>query len=280
MKILVTGYPGLLSKDLVPILRSEYEVIPLSMDDLDITRKKEVFRTLEIYQPQMVINCAGYTAVDQAENDWSGAFQVNALGVHHLALACRKFEVVLAHISTDYVFDGQSNRPYTPWDTPNPISVYGASKRAGEFYIQSLLHRYYIVRTSSLYGKHGPNFVQAIIKKAQQGGPLSIVSDQVMSPTWSVNLSHGLMQIIHSGTYGIFHLTDQTDSGISWYEFGKAILKAGGLDQEILPIRSQDLGRPAPRPSYSPLDIRYLTIATGYKPLSWQEALNQYLHEL
>jgi dTDP-4-dehydrorhamnose reductase len=171
MKILITGYPGLLSKDLVPILQSEHQVIPLSIDDLDITQSKEVFSAIKIYQPQMVINCAGYTAVDQAENDWAGAFQVNALGVHHLALACREFEVILGHISTDYVFDGQSNRPYVPWDAPNPISVYGASKRAGEFYIQSLLTRYYIIRTSSLYGKHGPNFVQAIIKKAQRGGP-------------------------------------------------------------------------------------------------------------
>lgn len=280
MKILVTGYPGLLSRDLVPILQSEHEVIPLSINDLDITRRKDVFQALESYQPHMVINCAGYTAVDQAENDWTGAFQVNALGVHYLALACRKYEVILGHISTDYVFDGQSNRPYVPWDAPNPVNVYGASKQAGDFYIKSLLNRYYIIRTSSLYGKHGPNFVQAIINKAREGGPLRIVADQIMSPTWSVNLSLGLLKIIQSGTYGIFHLTDWTDGGISWYDFGKAILKAKGLDQEILPVRSQDLDRPAPRPPYSTLDLRYLTLATGYAPLPWQEALNQYLGDL
>lgn len=277
MKILVTGYPGLLSSDLVPILRMEHEVIPLSIEDLDITRKEEVFKTVETLQPEVVINCAGYTAVDQAEKDWEGAFQVNALGVHHLALACRQQDTILCQISTDYVFDGQINRPYQLWDTPNPINVYGASKRAGEFFVSNLLHRYYIVRTSSLYGYHGPNFVRAILDKAEQGGPLTIVCDQIMSPTWSVNLSQGLLQIIRSGNFGTYHLTDQTNGGISWYEFGTAVLKARGLNQEVLPISCQDLKRPASRPAYSVLDTRYLTMATGYRPLFWQEALEQFL---
>ena len=277
MKILVTGYPGLLSSDLVPILQRDHEVIPLSIDDLDITSKEAVFKTVENLQPEVVINCAGYTAVDQAEKDWKGAFQVNALGAHYLALASRRYNIILCHISTDYVFDGRANLPYQPWDTPNPINVYGASKRAGEFFVSSLLHRYYIVRTSSLYGHHGPNFVRAILNKAGQGGPLTIVCDQVMSPTWSVNLSQGILQIIRSGNFGTYHLTDQTDGGISWYEFGQAVLKARGLNQEVLPILCQDLSRPAPRPAYSVLDTRYLTMSTGYRPLSWQEALEQFL---
>lgn len=277
MKILVIGYPGLLSADLVPILRADHEVIPLSIQDLDITRKEEVFKTIENFQPELVVNCAGYTAVDEAEKNWEEAFQVNALGAHYLALACRRYRVILCHISTDYVFDGRGSRPYQPWDTPNPINVYGASKRAGDFFVERLLSRFYIVRTSSLYGQHGPNFVRAIVNKAEQGGPLSIVCDQVMSPTWSVNLSQGILQIIRSGNFGIYHLTDQTDGGISWYEFGKAVLKARGLDQEVLPISCQDLNRPAPRPAYSVLDTRYLSLSTGYRPLFWQEALEQFL---
>jgi dTDP-4-dehydrorhamnose reductase len=277
MKVLVTGYPGLLSKDLVPILEAEHEVIPLSIDDLDITRKEEVFKTIETLQPEVVINCAGYTAVDQAEKNWEEAYRVNALGVHYLALACQKFKVILCHISTDYVFDGQIRRPYQPWDIPNPISVYGASKQTGDFFIEQLLNRYYIIRTSSLYGKHGSNFVQTIINKAEQGGPLKIVCDQMMSPTWSVNLSQGILQIIESDNFGIYHLTDQTDGGISWFEFSKAILKIKGLNQKILPISGQDLDRPAPRPAYSVLDTRYLTLATGYSPLHYQEALERFL---
>ncbi|MBI5606356.1 MAG: dTDP-4-dehydrorhamnose reductase [Deltaproteobacteria bacterium] len=277
MKILVTGYPGLLSADLVPILRADHEVIPLSIQDLDITRKEEVFKKIETIQPELVINCAGYTAVDQAEKDWKGAFKVNALGVHYLALACRKFNVILCHISTDYVFDGQAKRPYQPWDQPNPISVYGSTKRAGEFFVERLLTRYYIIRSSSLYGKHGLNFVQTIINKAEQDGPLTIVSDQMMSPTWSVNLSRGILKLIRSGNYGVYHLTDQTEGGISWYDFGKAVLKAKGLNKEILPLTCLELNRPAPRPAYSVLDIRYLTLATGYEPLNCQEALEQFL---
>ena len=277
MKILVTGYPGLLSADLVPILRADHEVIPLSIQDLDITRKEEVFKKIETLRPELVINCAGYTAVDQAEKDWEGAFRVNALGVQYLALACRRLQVILCHISTDYVFDGQSNQPYQPWDLPNPISVYGASKRAGEFLVERLLDRYYIVRSSSLYGNHGNNFVQAIINKAEQGDSISIVSDQVMSPTWSINLSQGISKLIQSGNYGVYHLTDQTNEGISWYDFGKAVLKAKGLPNKILPLTGRELNRPAPRPAYSVLDTRFLTLATGYQPPLWEEALEQFL---
>ncbi|OGP50295.1 MAG: dTDP-4-dehydrorhamnose reductase [Deltaproteobacteria bacterium RBG_13_43_22] len=277
MKILVTGYPGLLSKDLVPILQADHQVVPLSIDDLDITRKAEVFKIIEASQAEVVINCAGYTAVDQAENDWEGAFRANALGVHYLALACHKFGVILCHISTDYVFDGRISRPYQPWDIPNPINVYGASKQAGEFFIGQLLNRYYIIRTSSLYGKHGNNFVQSIIKKAEQDEPLTIVCDQIMSPTWSVNLSRGILQVLGSENFGVYHLTDQTNGGISWFDFCKAILKIKGLNQEILPISYQNLDRPASRPAYSVLDTRYLTLATGYSPLHYQEALEQFL---
>jgi dTDP-4-dehydrorhamnose reductase len=280
MKILVTGYPGLLSQDLVPILRKAHQVIPLTIDDLDITRMEEVVKSLEGHQPDLIINCAGYTAVDQAENDWERAFEANALGVHYLALACQRFHVILCHISSDYVFDGLSRRPYQPWDLPNPINVYGASKRAGDFFVQNLLQRYYIIRTSSLYGKHGPNFVRAIIDKAAQGGPLTIVCDQIMSPTWSINLSRGILQLIQSGKFGVFHLTDQTDGGISWYDFGQAILKARGLSSEVLPISCRHLDRPAPRPPYSVLDTGYLTLATGYRPLTLREGLEQYLNDL
>jgi dTDP-4-dehydrorhamnose reductase len=280
MKILVTGYPGLLSMDLVPILQPDHEVIPFTIDDLDITRNEEVFKTLEGYQPDLVINCAGYTAVDQAENDWQGAFQVNALGVHNLALACQQFQIILCHISSDYVFDGLSRRPYQPWDIPNPISIYGASKQAGDFFVGSLLQRYYIIRTSSLYGKHGPNFVKAILNKAEQGGPLTIVCDQIMSPTWSVNLSRGILQLIQSGKFGVYHLTDQTDGGISWYDFGKTIIQVKGINPEVLPISCRHLDRPAPRPAYSVLDTRYVALATGYQPLAYQEALEQFLRDL
>ena len=279
MKILVTGYPGLLSLDLVPLLQKDYEVVTLSVQELDITQKEAVFSAVEALNPDIIINCAAYTAVDAAETDWAGTFSVNALGAHHLALACQKKETVLLQISTDYVFDGRSRRPYQPWDSTNPISVYGASKLAGEFYIEKLLSRYYILRTSSLYGKHGPNFVRAILNQAEKGGALRVVADQVMSPTWSVNLARGILEIIRSQNFGTFHLTDQTDGGISWFDFAQTILKLKGLDREIQPISSDDLNRPAPRPPYSTLDTHYLTLACGYQSLSYQEALEQFLKD-
>lgn len=278
MNVLVTGYPGLLSSDLVPILREAgHEVMALTISDLDITHKEAVFRLLQKLKPEVVINCAGYTAVDQAETDWQETFRANALGVHHLALACRRFQAVLCQISTDYVFDGTQRRPYQPWDRPNPVNVYGASKLAAERIVESLLDRYYIVRTSSLYGRHGKNFVRTVLEAAEEGRPLSIVCDQLMSPTWSVNLSLGILRLIESEMFGLYHLTDETDSGISWYAFGKAILELKGIHKEIIPLNHCDLDRPAPRPPYSVLDTRYFTLATGYRPLPLQEALARFL---
>jgi dTDP-4-dehydrorhamnose reductase len=280
MKIMVTGFPGLLSGDLVPVLQTGHEVLPLAIQDLDITQKDKVFEKVETYRPELIVNCAGYTLVDQAEAEPWAAFQTNALGAHYLALACQRFDTVLCQISTDYVFNGKSPRPYQPWDSPDPINVYGASKRAGEFFIQSLLHRYFIVRTSSLYGKNGQNFVRTILEKVSNDGELSIVADQLMSPTWAVNLSQGILHLIHSGNFGIYHLTDRTEAGVSWYDFARAILKARGIEHEIRPISSQVLKRPAPRPAYSVLDTGYTTLVTGYQTLSWQQALAGYLESL
>lgn len=278
MKILVTGFPGLLSSDLVPILQSAgHEVYALTIADLDITHREAVFRQVDALAPEVVINCAGYTAVDQAEEEWEEVFRANALGVHHLALACRRSRAVLCQISTDYVFDGRLRRPYQPWDTPNPLNVYGASKLAAERIVEELLDRYYIVRTSSLYGKHGKNFVRTVLEGVEQGRPLSIVCDQMMSPTWSVNLSQGILCLIESGMFGLYHLTDGTEGGISWYEFGKTILQIKGITKEIAPLNHCNLNRPAPRPLYSVLDTRYFTMVTGYRPLPLQQALKRFL---
>ncbi|MEW6188233.1 MAG: dTDP-4-dehydrorhamnose reductase [Thermodesulfobacteriota bacterium] len=280
MRIIVTGYPGLLSLDLVPILQAAgHEVVPFTIGELDITGKEAVFRTLENIAPEVLINCAGYTAVDQAEGEWEAVFRANTLGVHHLALACDLFKIVLCQISTDYIFDGQKRSPYLPWDLPQPLNVYGASKLAAEFLVEKLLNRFYIVRTSSLYGKHGNNFVRTILEKAGEGNPLSIVCDQMMSPTWSVNLSQGLLRIIDSGNFGVYHVSDRTEGGVSWYDFAQAVFKIKGLEQEIIPLYCRELNRPAPRPSYSVLDTRYLTMATGYEPLHFQEALERFLND-
>jgi len=280
VRILVAGVPGLLSDDLIPILRTRHEVVPCSLPDLDITDREAVLNTIPHMLPDLVINCAGYTNVDGAETHFEEARRVNALGARHLALSCRDRDIPLLHISTDYVFDGQSVIPYQPGDTPRPLNAYGRTKWEGEGLVTGLLEKYFIVRTSSLYGKNGPNFVRAILNKAQGGKPFSVVADQVMSPTWAVNLSRGILVLIESEKYGTYHLTDRTDGGVSWYDFARAILKAIGSKLELLPITAGELKRPAIRPAYSVLDTRQLTSAVGFQPLFWREALQEFISSL
>jgi dTDP-4-dehydrorhamnose reductase len=280
MRILVTGVPGLLSADLIPILRTRHEVVPCSLSDLDITDREAVLKILPHHLPHLVINCAGYTNVDGAETQIEEARRVNALGAQHLAWSCRDLDIPLLQISTDYVFDGQSGVPYQPEDPPRPLNAYGQTKWEGEGQVTGLLKKYFIVRTSSLYGKNGPNFVRTILDKAREGRPFFVVTDQIMSPTWAVNLSRGILELIESKKYGTYHLTDRTDGGVSWYDFARAILKTIGSNLELRSIKAQELKRPAIRPTFSVLDTRDFTSAVGFQPLFWQEALQQFIASL
>ncbi len=277
MKIVVAGSKGMLAQDLIPMLEKEHEIFSFDLDEIDITDKEQIFGLVRKTKPDIVINCAAYNQVDQAETDRETAFLVNAYGVQHLALACEEFGSVLCHFSTDYVFDGKTNQPYQPDDQPNPISVYGESKRAGEVFVQSILNRYYLIRTSSLYGKYGQNFVYTILRLAKENEILRIVRDQTMSPTWTVNLAQGLIELIHSGNFGVYHLTDRTEGGISWFEFAKEILKVKGLGNEVVPTTSQEFAHPAKRPTYSVLDTTLFTERSGYEPIPWQESLKRFM---
>jgi len=277
MKVIVAGSKGMLAQDLIPLLTEQHETSFFDQDEVDITDEKRVFEFVGSVQPDLVINCAAYNQVDQAETDRETAFRVNADGVKHLALACKAFESVLCHFSTDYVFDGKGNRPYQPDDDPNPISVYGESKRAGEVFVQSILDHYYLIRTSSLYGKHGPNFVHTILRLAQEQDVLKVVQDQVMSPTWTVSLARGAIQLIESGNSGTYHLTDRTDGGISWFEFAQEILRLKGLENRVEPTMSEEFARPARRPAYSVLDTSLFTQRSGHEPIWWQQALKRFL---
>jgi len=277
MKVIVAGSKGMLAQDLIPLLNEQHETISFDQDQVDITDKEHVFDFVGSAKPDLVMNCAAYNQVDQAETDRETAFRVNADGVKHLALACKEFTSALCHFSTDYVFDGKSTQPYRPHDKPNPISIYGKSKRAGEVFVQSILDRYYLIRTSSLYGKHGPNFVYTILRLAKERDVLKVVQDQMMSPTWTVNLAQGTMQLIHSGNFGVYHFTDRTDGGMGWFGFAKEILKVKGLENEIEPTTREAFNRPAKRPAYSVLDTTLFTKRSGYEPLPWQESLKRFM---
>jgi dTDP-4-dehydrorhamnose reductase len=277
MRIIVVGSKGMFAQDLIPLLTKEHETFGFDQDQVDVKDKERVFDLIGRIRPDLVVNCAAYNQVDQAETDRDAAFHVNGYGVQYLALACQEFRSVLCHFSTDYVFDGKSTQPYQPHDQPNPISVYGESKRAGEVFVQSILDRYYLIRTSSLYGKHGQNFVYTILRLAKDEKVLRVVDDQIMSPTWTVNLAEGVVKLIGSDNFGVYHLTDRTDGGISWFEFAKEILKVKGLTNKIEPATSEEYKRPARRPPYSVLDTTLFTQRSGYEPIPWQESLKRFM---
>jgi dTDP-4-dehydrorhamnose reductase len=277
MKILVTGSTGMLAHDLVSVLKESHEVAACSEHDLDITLKDNVRGTIANASPHLVINCAAYTQVDKAEEEREKAFLINGIGVQNLALACSERGIPLCHISTDYVFDGEKESPYTPFDNTNPINTYGESKLAGEKYIQWIMNAFYIVRTSWLYGKAGNNFVSTILRLAKDNPEIRVVHDQRGSPTSTVTLSHGIRDLIRSGAYGIYHYTDETGGGISWYEFAGEIIRTSGFATKVIPITTEDFPRPAKRPRASVLDTSLFRMVSGHHPKNWKDALRDYL---
>lgn len=277
MKILVTGSKGMLAHDLVPILEEVHEVVAPSKDVLDITVRDKASRIIEENSPDVVINCAAYTKVDKAEEERIRAFLINGTGVQNLALVCNERGIPLCHISTDYVFDGKKGKPYTPFDNTNPINIYGESKLAGEKYIQWLTNRFYIVRTSWLYGRGGSNFVSTILRIAKEKKVIRVVKDQIGSPTSTVSLSHAIKSLVGSGAYGIHHFTDETNGGISWYDFAKEIIRLSGFKTEVIPVTTDEFPRPAKRPIYAVLDTLSFSEVTGYTPVNWKDALRAFL---
>jgi len=277
MKILVTGSRGMLAHDLILILREAHEVFAFSRETLDITRRGQVYNAIKETEPDLVINCAAYTAVDRAEEDREKAFLINGIGVQNLALVCSDSTIPLCHISTDYVFDGKKAAPYTPFDSTNPLNVYGESKLAGEKYIQWIMNRFYIVRTSWLYGRAGNNFVETVIRLAKEQPVIRVVNDQIGSPTSTVTLAHAIKRLIETGACGIYHYTDDTGKGISWYDFAREVVGILGLNTEVVPITSEEFPRPAKRPGYSVLDTGLFSMVTGHSAISWKDALKDYL---
>lgn len=277
MKILVTGAKGMLAHDLIPVLKERHEVMSLTLEDLDITKRDEVDKVIKKLCADLVINCAAYTQVDKAETEREKAFLVNGVGVQNLALLCSDRGIPLCHISTDYVFDGTKAAAYTPFDNTNPINAYGESKLAGEKYIQWIMNKFYIVRTSWLYGKAGNNFVAAILKLAKERRELAVVDDQKGSPTSTRSLSRGIERLIATGAHGIYHFTDETGGGITWYEFAGEIVRLSGSRTAIVPTTTDRFPRPAKRPSHSVLDVCLFPAVTGYNPVDWKTALKEYL---
>jgi dTDP-4-dehydrorhamnose reductase len=266
----------MLGRALSHALGDRHEVVALARVDLDVTDLTAVQKAFARSAPDAVVHAGAWTDVDGCQLDPDRAFRVNGLGSRNVALACQASGAACCYISTDYVFDGAQADPYTEFDRPNPISVYGASKLAGERAVRALTPRHWIVRTSWLYGPGGKNFVKAILSRARAGAKLRVVDDQIGSPTYASDLAHGIARLIQEPRYGLWHLTNSQTG--SWYNFAAAILESAGLTGVRLePIRSKDLDRPAPRPKNSVLR-NYCWELEGWLPLrSWREALRDYL---
>ncbi|SDW82262.1 dTDP-4-dehydrorhamnose reductase [Paenibacillus sp. PDC88] len=285
MKVLVTGAAGQLGKDVVLLLQSKgCEILACDRQTLDITNSEQCKAVVTGFSPQAIIHCAAYTAVDAAETDVEGAYLVNATGSRNLAVAAEKIGAKIVYISTDYVFNGQSSEPYHEYDNTDPQSIYGKSKRAGEVLTQSLSSRYFIVRTSWVYGLHGSNFVKTMLKLGQEKPLLNVVNDQKGSPTYTVDLAAFLYELIQTEKYGIYHASNS--GSCTWYEFTQAILEdaAQVLDMKVTaslePCTTDMFPRPAPRPQNSVME--HLAIRTnGLTDLRpWREGLNDFLAEM
>jgi dTDP-4-dehydrorhamnose reductase len=276
LKILVLGAGGMLGKDLVPILSAKGQVWARDIGDFDITDPKKVQREVEALQPQVLVNAAAYTDVDGCESKKETAFAVNGEGARNVALACAAIGGRMIHLSTDYVFDGSSRIPYREEDIPNPLNVYGSSKLQGERYIQEILENHLIIRTEWLYGRHGKNFVDTILRHAEQQKELRVVDDQRGSPTFTKDLSFALERLIGIEARGILHVTNS--GSCTWFEFTRQILREKGYNHiQVIPISSEELARPARRPASSVMDCQRYEKLTGRKMRPWKEALKEYL---
>jgi dTDP-4-dehydrorhamnose reductase len=277
MNILVTGARGMLGQDLVPYLEQQgHRVLAADLKELDITKSEAVQAFFTAHRPQVVIHGAAYTAVDRAESDAATAYLVNGYGTQNVAVACKAIDAAMVYISTDYVFNGTQPHPYLPKDPTAPLGVYGRSKLMGEWAVQDILERYFIVRTSWLYGKHGKNFVDTMIHLAQTQAELKVVADQKGSPTWTMTLARALEQLIQTDQYGIHHCSDE--GTCTWFDFAEEILRQKGLTTPVHPVTTEEFKRPAPRPQYSLLDKSSLH-NLGIPLADWRESLSQYLAE-
>ncbi|WP_134683471.1 dTDP-4-dehydrorhamnose reductase [Brevibacillus migulae] len=280
MRILVTGGKGQLGVEVTnTLMANDHQVCSYGRDELDITNLDEVIKTIENLRPEVIVHTAAYTQVDKAEQEVDQAYLVNAYGTRNIAVAAEKIGAKLIYISTDYVFDGESNIPYTEFVPTNPRTVYGKSKLAGEKFVQQLSSKFFILRTSWVYGKHGNNFVRTMLKLATQQPELRVVHDQVGCPTYTRDLAEFISKVMYSEKYGIYHVSNAGQC--SWYEFAKAIFEeTRSNDIRITPVTTVDFPRPAPRPRYSVFDHMAIRL-NGFQPIRpWKDALKDYLDEM
>lgn len=284
MKVLVTGVKGQLGHDVVnELTKRGHEAIGVDIAEMDITDKNSVERVISSVQPQAVIHCAAWTAVDAAEDEENipKVRAVNAVGTQNIADACKKIDAKLMYISTDYVFDGQGTQPWQPdCKDYKPLNVYGQTKLEGELAVANTLDNYFIVRIAWVFGVNGKNFIKTMLNVGKTHDTVKVVNDQIGTPTYTYDLSRLLVDMIETDKYGYYHATNE-GGYISWYDFTKEIYKQAGYTTKVIPVTTEEYGlSKAARPFNSRLDKSKLT-ENGFKPLpTWQDALARYLKEI
>lgn len=276
MRVLVTGVKGQLGHDVMDELAAKgIEGIGVDVEEMDITDAAACEKVITEAKPDAVIHCAAYTAVDAAEDNVELCRKVNAEGTRNIAKVCKALDIKMMYISTDYVFNGEGLRPWEPDDHREPLNVYGLTKYEGEIAVEQNLEKYFIVRIAWVFGVNGKNFIKTMLRLGQERGAVSVVNDQIGSPTYTYDLSKLLVAMIQTDKYGRYHATNE---GLcSWYEFACEIFRQAGRDVKVNPVSSDEFPTKAKRPHNSRMDKSKLT-ENGFTPLpAWQDALKRYL---
>lgn len=279
MKVLVTGTKGQLGYDVVNELEKRgHTAVAVDIEEMDITDAVSVERVITEAEVEAVIHCAAYTAVDAAEDNVEICRRVNAEGTKNIAKVCKKLDLKMIYISTDYVFDGEGERPWEPDDERHPLNVYGQTKYEGELAVEKYLEKYFIVRIAWVFGVNGKNFIKTMLKLSETHEELNVVDDQVGSPTYTYDLAILLVDMVESDKYGRYHATNE---GLcTWYEFAKEIFRQAGVEVKVNPVTSDMFPAKAKRPKNSRMSKEKLD-ANGFHRLpTWQDALERYLSEI
>lgn len=279
MEILVTGYTGQLGHDVVQRgLKLGLNMVGIGSKDLDITNRVEVIDYVKKMNPDAIIHCAAYTAVDKAEDDKNACWNVNVEGTKNLAQAAKDINAKFLYISTDYVFNGEGESPFKETDKPNPIGYYGLTKYEGEQVVKQLLDNWFIVRISWVFGINGNNFVKTMLRLAESRNELNVVGDQIGSPTYTFDLASLLIDMIQTDKYGIYHASNE--GFCSWAEFAKEIFRQANVEVKVNSISTEEYPTRAVRPKNSRMSKQKL-VDYGFIPLPpWQDAVKRYLKEL
>ncbi len=289
-RAILFGAKGMLAADFIPRARQRFAELMLSdirsdepkgIIGADITEAGQMRDLMGQFKPDIIVNCAAYTAVDQAESEYDRAFAVNTDAVAHIARAAKEFGAFVVHLSTDYVFGAATRSkslrtPFCEDDATSPCGIYGFSKRYGEEMLRHFLpNDHLLVRTSWLHGIHGPNFIDTMLRLGGERSSIKVVNDQFGSPTWTGWLADVLIRLLQRDARGVYHASSR--GGINWYDFAREVFRQANMPVEVLPQTTEELNRPAPRPAYSVLDVSKLERLIGEVSISWKDCVKQHL---